>query len=502
VNGAAVIGRAGNGGAGGRGWTSTLAAASGGDGGDGGDGGAAGDGGDGGTGGSAFGDGPLNVTGGKGGDGGNGGLTYGTGGNGGEGGEAKSTLGAATGGDGGDGGDGIAIGSNGGDGGDGGDAAAAILPIATGGIGGNGGTAGPGGIKGQPGNNGTETGATAPMPVFVLPPNTPILTADSSHLLYKASDGSVLVRDLTAGSEVSLADSTTLKYDTDWSISGGLVYVFGQDTDCTPSFVCVYEWPAPESRRNLSKESGIPADYYQHPVAKDGYAIWINQQINKQGSYTLYNSASQTFTRIAPPASVNYVGNWQYDFAVVGGVVDFWYWGQTGGAGTGSNFDIFNWRSDTADTTRITNNGLQNVYTQVDNTRAAWEQRPVGSFGLFTLISQNVLTGSTQTLGTLVRKFGVDDGVVAWVENPSGGGRVLKAVVAGPASILSNSPTASLLAVGGGYVIFAEGGKTYSWNSASGEKALLLDATSEQTFVDGGQMISRVNDLVYRIALQ
>jgi len=350
----------------------------------------------------------------------------------------------------------------------------------------------------------TSQSALAYTPVFTLPAGASILTADASNLLYKASDGSVLLRDLTAGSEVSLADSTTLKYDTDWAISDGRVYVQAQDADCTSSSRCIYEFSAIGSRTNLSTDSGIAADYYQHPVVKDGYGIWINQGINQQGSYTLYNIASQTYTRIAPPASVNYVGNWRYDFAVAGGVVDFWYWGQTGGAGTSSTFDIFNWRSDTGNTTRITSDGVRNVYTQVDNTRVAWEQSPVGgsSDNTFTLLSRSGQAGSTQTLGTLVTNFGVDDGVVAWVENLSGGGRALKAAAAGPVSTLSNLSTASLLAVGGGYVIFAEAGKTYSWNSASGETVLRLDTTPEKTFVEDDQMIFTINTAVYRIPLQ
>jgi hypothetical protein len=359
--------------------------------------------------------------------------------------------------------------------------------------------------------------ALAYTPVFTLPTGASILTADASHLLYRASGGGVLLRNLTDGSETSLAGSTTLQDDTDWAISGGRVYVQANGTDCT-SVACVYEFSAAGSPTNLSTNSGMAASYYVDPVVKDGYVIWTNQEINKQGSYAMYNIASQTYTRIAPPASVNYVGNTEYDFAVVGGVVDFWYWGQTGGDGMSSAFDIFNWRSDTGKTTRVTSDGVRNIYPQVDQTRVAWVQSPVGgsSDGTFTLLSRSGQTGSTQTLGTFVAGFQVDDGVVAWVENVSGGGRTLKATTTGPASTLSTLSTASLFAVGGRYVIFTEAGKTYSWNSTSGEKVLRLDAVPYgQTFVDGDQMIFRIaippsgrdvgpwlSQSVYRIALQ
>jgi hypothetical protein len=174
-----------------------------------------------------------------------------------------------------------------------------------------------------------------------------------------------------------------------------------------------------------------------------------------------------------------------------------------------SAFDIFNWRSDTGKTTRVTSDGVRNIYPQVDQTRVAWVQSPVGgsSDGTFTLLSRSGQTDPTQTLGTLVASFQVADGVVAWVENLSGGGKALKATTGGSVSTLSNLSTATLLAVGGGYVIYTESGKTYSWNSTSGEKVLRLDGASGQTFassytrLDGDQMIFAINASFYQITL-
>ncbi len=349
----------------------------------------------------------------------------------------------------------------------------------------------------------TSDPALAYTPVFTLPTVDALLTANGSDLLYRAPDGSIRLRDLTKGSETALEDTAALQNALQWTVDGGRVYAHGKSADCSSASSCTYEWTPAGTRRNLTTLGGISTGYQENPVARDGYVICTNRDIGKPGSYTLYDVAAQTFTRITPPASVKYVGNTRYDFAVVGKVVHFWYWAQTGGNGTSSAFDIYNWRSDTAQTTRVTSDGNQNTYLEVDQSRVAWLQTTVGAPNgdTINLLSRSLQGGSTQTLATGVTDFQLGDGVLAWVENLGGEARSLKAVAVGPVSTLSNLSTASLLGVGGGCVVYAEAGKTYSWNSVSGAKSLLLDTVPGKIFVDGNQATFTVDNAVYRISL-
>lgn len=350
--------------------------------------------------------------------------------------------------------------------------------------------------------------STAPLgytPVFTLPTGSSILAVEGSKILYSLSDGGVVLRDVISATQVALASAATMQYSTDWQISGGRVYVQAKDTDCTPTFVCIYEWSVSGVRRNLSTSSPYTAgsSYQENPVARDGNVIWTNSNGANPGSYTLYNASTQTYTKIAQPSTINYVGNTDYDFAVSGGAVDFWYWGQTGGSGTSSTFDIFNWNSSTSTSTRITSSAGRNIYPQVDGTRVAWQQTPVGGSadGTFTLVGQSLPTGSTATLATQVTSFKAKDGVTAWLSTGTGGSKSLKALSAAGTVTLSSLSTATLSAVGSGYVIFGEGGKIYSWSSAANTRTLLVETAPGQIFVSSGAVIFTLNSSVYRVTL-
>ena len=351
----------------------------------------------------------------------------------------------------------------------------------------------------------TSSAALGYTPVFTLPTGASILAAEGARLLYQLSDGGVLLRDLMAGTQVTLSSSAAMQYTTDWQVSGGRVYAQAKDTDCTPTFNCIYEWSGTGVRKNLSVSSGLTAgsSYQENPVARDGYVLWTNWNGANTGSYTLYNVSAQTYTKIAQPTTANYMGNTEYDFAVTHGVVDFWTWGQTGGSGTSSTFDIYNWRSSSGTSSRITSSASRNIYPQVDATRVAWQQSPVGGSadGTFTLLTQSLPSGSTQTLATQVSSFKVRDGVIAWLSTVSGGGKSLTAMGPGGTATLSSQNTAALRAVGSGWVIFSEAGKTYSYNSATNTKTLLLETTPSQVFVTSGTVVFTLNSSVYRVVL-
>ena len=362
----------------------------------------------------------------------------------------------------------------------------------------------------------TSSAALAYTPVFTLPTGGNLLAADGNQVLYSSGDGSVLLRDLVAGAEVTLNGASSIQYVSGWKLDAGRAVAFGKGTDCL--LYCVYLWSSSGSRTNLtnpnpySQASNIGGGwaYDLHPQIHGDYVLWVNDKAadagvatSATGRYTLFRISTGTYTRIGVPSGVNYVGNNEFDFAVNAGTVDFWFWGQTGGEGTSSQFDIFRWKSDTGTTTRITNGSRRNIYPLVDGTRAAWQQSPVAGSAdnTFSLLASALTGGTPSTLADRAIQFRLKDGVLAWMETPTTTSKVLKASAGGSTRTLSSLSTANLLANGGGWVVYAEAGKAYSWNSATGAAKPRLDVAPSQAYAAGGAMVFTVGTAVYRVGL-
>jgi hypothetical protein len=281
----------------------------------------------------------------------------------------------------------------------------------------------------------------------------------------------------------------------------------------------VYLWSGSGAVTNLSsanpysRASNIGGGwaYDLLPVLRGDHVLWVNDKAadtgaatSATGRYTLHQISTGTYTRIGVPTGVNYLGNNAYDFSVNGGVVDFWFWGQTGGEGTASQFDIFRWRSDTGLSTRITSGGSRQIYPQVDGARAAWQQSPVGgsSDGSFALTATALSSVAPASLAAKATSFQLRDGVLAWVETPTTTSRALKASAGSTTSTLSNLSTATLLANGGGRVAYGEGGKTYTWTASTSQTTLRLDTAPGQVFIAGGALVFTVGSSVYQVGLE
>lgn len=362
----------------------------------------------------------------------------------------------------------------------------------------------------------TSTNALAYQPRFTLPAGASLLAAQGTQVLYTTADKSVVLRDLLAASEVTLAGAAGIQYVTGWRMDGGRVVAYGKGADCVN--YCIYLWSANGSRSNLStanpysQAANIGGGWAYDLDARihGDYVLWINDKVNDVGAitnatgrYTLYQISTNTYTRIGVPQGVNYLGNNEYDFSVTGTVVDFWFWGQTGGEGGTSQFDIYRWKSDSGTTQRMTNGGSRNIYPQVDSTRVVWQQSPVGgnSSGLVTLLTQSLTGGSSSTLSTTANSsFQLRDGVVAWTET-NGTAKAVKAATSAVTSTLSALTSGQLLATGSGYVVYGELGKVYSWNSSGGASTLRIESAPGQVFVTGGAMIFTMGNSVYRVTL-
>ena len=231
----------------------------------------------------------------------------------------------------------------------------------------------------------------------------------------------------------------------------------------------------------------------------------------------MYNIASGAYTTINQPSGANYMGNTSYDFAVVNGVVNFFYWAQTGGSGTSSNFDVYQWSSSTNTSTLVSNTGFRSIYPQTDGIRAAWSQGPTNTAngGLATLISRTVSGGVNTTLSTGMSNFKVGGGVVAWVEGTTSTNSQniqttsitgLKALSPGGiTSTVTSAPTAVLYGAGNGMVIYGAQNKTYTWSATNAQSSnLLIDTTPGQTLISGSTLYftQGASQAVYKVTFQ
>ena len=340
--------------------------------------------------------------------------------------------------------------------------------------------------------------------------NGQLIAIDNSNpalVLYKANDGTYRVRNTTSNTETTLQGANSIPFLYNWAMDGGYVFVEGGwlgltsagYTDCPSD--CIYQWTPAGVKSNISNASPNRGSYEQYPRAHGGYVIWIDWNGPNSGTYTMYNVATGAYSTINQPSGANYMGNTSYDFAVVNGVVNFFYWAQTGGSGTTSTFDVYQWSSSTNSSTLLSSSGTRSIYPQTDGIRAAWSQAPTSSTngGLASLVSKPVSGGANTTLSTGMSNFKVGGGLVAWVEGTSSTNSQgiqtttitgLKALNAsGTTSTITSAPTAVLYGAGNGVVVYGALNKTYTWSAANGPSSnLLIDTTPGQVLISGSTM--------------
>ena len=377
----------------------------------------------------------------------------------------------------------------------------------------------------------TSNPAAAYTPNFSLGVNGQLIAIDDSNpalVLYKADDGSYRVRNTTASTEVTLQGASGIPFLYNWAMDGGYVFVEGGYLGLTTAgytecpLDCIYQWTPTGVKSNLSNASpNSPSNrvgggyaYEQYPRAHNGYVLWIDYSGANPDTYTMYRVATGAFTTINQPSGANYMGNTSYDFAVVNGVVNFFYWAQTGGDGMTSTFDVYKWSSATNTSTKLSSGGARNIYSQTDGLTVAWLQTPIGGATTCNGVAVPCTTGSTilsmpaaggtaaTVSSTASENFQLHDGVLTWLETTSTS-KALKALVNGATSTVSSMTSSVLYTTGGGFVVFGESGKTYRWNANTKSSTLLIDAAPNQVMQSGSTLyfVMGASKTVYRVVL-
>jgi hypothetical protein len=347
----------------------------------------------------------------------------------------------------------------------------------------------------------TSCAALAYTPVMTVGSGGAVLAADGDLVLYRAGDQSVRIHDTVAGTETVLQGTAPLGLVYQWQLDAGRAYVSALDpADCTSTQTCIYQWLPDGTRHNLTAGNpwanlGNQSDL----VAHDGQVLWSNYN-----SLTLYDATAATYTQIALPAGANYVSD-DDDVVAAGGQVYAFYVAQTGGSGSSSLYDVFQWSSGTGASTKLSTPGHISGGPLSDGVRVAWydvlPNAPAGSRA--TLLSQVIGTPGVTTVSTALGNFALRDGVLAWSDLPSGS-QDLKASTLSATTTLSILQGSLLLGTGGGDVAYTDSGKTWSWDSATGQTTLRLDVPPPSyVLVTQGWMyfVAGGNNVLYKVSL-
>lgn len=355
--------------------------------------------------------------------------------------------------------------------------------------------------------------AMAQAPLFEMGTNARLIAAQGGELLWQAGDGTVNRRKAN-GDNVEMSGSSGLFYASGWQLDQGHVVAYGQANDCA-LFVCVYAWGPDGQRRNLSALVSGGRSYDQHPVLRYPWVMWIADHRYALQHLNPPAGAVAQYLIEKPVSVTGVLGNWQFDLAVspqanAPDALTAFFWGtlSTSGNPTGPRADVFRWHSSSPSAQALTASEATEVYVQTDGQRVAWQKRAPGSVDAPYLLQVAPATATTasavSTLSTEMTRFVLKNGLLAWHEGLSGAvtGQRLMLNTGTESITLSTDRTASLLAVAGRSVLWAENSKLYAWRADTG-KRVLLDVVTASLVSDGIAVYLRTGELgtVYRLAL-
>lgn len=303
-----------------------------------------------------------------------------------------------------------------------------------------------------------SSAALAYMPVKSLGADARLLAVEGDRVLYMAGDKSMHLLDTAVGTDLTLQVGGLNVPGGQGLISDGRVYVNTADGKCP--YGCLYQWDSDGSVKDLA--AGNPWSQFQSPqspIARSGYVLWANGAF----SFTLYDVAAGTYRQIKPDPAAS-VGNLRFDMAMVGGVLNVFYWGDSGDAY--KSFDVYRWSAATGSAVTLSSGSRKDIYVASDGTRVAWMQSPLNDGDKGTLVSVPAAGGAVSVVTTnLASYFSLRDGVLVWMEAMAGNSFSIKASTATGTSTLSTSASFRPLGNEAGRVFYGAGGKTYYWDA-------------------------------------
>lgn len=283
---------------------------------------------------------------------------------------------------------------------------------------------------------------------------------------------------------------------------GKRVLMYGQDKVSKQYQIYLWDNGTLKNLSELSGENEFGPYTQEHPMMQGSWVVWSASGLLR---YRLYNVDTQETHSIPKPSYSPYTGNWNYGLVVLPDSVRFYTWTQTGGSGTQSRFDILQYDSKTKATTRLTDNGLVNIYTQANQSRVAWQQTTSAQgnnppYSLVVAPISNPL--NQQVLSTVMKQFWLSKNWLVW-EEIIGNQTVIQAnneigEYSLPAALVQ------VIAVGVDYVIYNKGSSVWAWKPTEQPYQLFAFPINQARFDEATGLLyftTGAENSLYRVSL-
>jgi hypothetical protein len=328
---------------------------------------------------------------------------------------------------------------------------------------------------------------TVPEYVYGLGEGNYIQDVNQNNILFAdGNTGNVFLYQSSTAQKKLVIEKSKVDYLQVKQVVGSRVLLLGQDIVSKQYQVYLWDNGTLKNVSEISGDNKLSGGYQEHPVMNGSWIVWSSGGSQR---YHLYNVDTQENHIIAKPSDSPYIGNWNYSLAVLADTVRFYTWAQTGTFGENSHFDIFQYDTKSKETTRLTNNGLLNIYPQASKTRIAWQQTPnsQGNKAPYSLVVASVDNPlSQQILSTVMKRFWLVDNLLVWED-----------AIGSQTSININDgvsqyslPVGNIYAMAGdGKVIYSKSNGTWVWQANKEPYQLFAFYINEPKFDDATGML-------------
>jgi len=344
---------------------------------------------------------------------------------------------------------------------------------------------------------------TIPEYVYALGEGNYIQDVNQNNILFADSNtGNVFLYQSSTAQKKLVIEKSKVDYLQVKQVVGSRVLLLGQDIVSKQYQVYLWDNGTLKNISEISGDNKLSLGYQEHPMMNGSWIVWSSGGSQR---YHLYNVDTQESHIIAKPSSSPYWGNNSYSLVILADTVRFYTWAQTGTFGTDSHFDIFQYDTKSKETTRLTNNGLLNIYPQASKTRIAWQQTPnsQGNNAPYSLIVASVDNPlNQQILSTVMKRFWLVDNLLVW-EDAIGSQTAINANDGLSQKILPASDI-RVVAVGDGKVVYSKNNATWVWQPNKEPYQLFAFVINQPKFDEATGMLyftTGTANSLYRIKL-
>lgn len=344
---------------------------------------------------------------------------------------------------------------------------------------------------------------TTPEYVYGLGESNYVQGVNQNNVLFTESNtGNVFLYQPSTAQKQLVIEKSKIDYLQTKQMVGKRILLSGQDIVSKQYQVYLWDNGTLKNISEISGDNKLSLGYQENPVMNGSWIVWSSGGSQR---YHLYNVDTQESHIITKPSDSPYIGNWNYSLAVLADTVRFYTWAQTGTFGENSHFDIFQYNTKSKETTRLTNNGLLNIYPQASKTRIAWQQttNSQGNNAPYALVVASVDNPLNQQIfSTVMKQFWLVDNLLVW-EDAIGSQTAIN-INDGVSQYSLPTSNMQVVAIGDGKVVYSKNNATWVWQPTKEPYQLFAFVINQPKFDEATGMLyftTGTANSLYRIKL-